>query len=56
MKREVKASFIDTNLEKGKSAFIIVNGRWVKTSPVVSFFIGGGQAIVETENTVYKTR
>ena len=56
MKKEIKAQFIDTTLKIGEPAHIIVDGRWMKTSPVVKYFVGCGFATIETEHTVYTTR
>ena len=40
----------------GDRCDICLRGMWYHTSPIVSYFAGGGTIIVETQNTVYSTK
>ena len=40
----------------GKSALVKIEGEWYETSPIVSFCADEQELMIETKNTIYKTK
>lgn len=55
-KKVVLIKGAETGLEWGKPAVVYtMNGQILKTSPVVTYNVSGGQIYIETRHTVYRT-
>lgn len=53
-----KREIIITGMMKrddGRAEVQLPDGRWLLTSPMVSYFVGGGTVYIETKNSIYKT-